>query len=566
MKQVASILTLMIFSALLVGAQTSAESAQKTSPVINSAQVARELERFIDELAKADRFSGAVLVVKGTTPIIQKVYGQASKSYNIPNRLDTKFNLGSMNKMFTAVAVAQLAEQGKLSFEDTVGKHLPDYSNKQVAQKVTIHQLLTHTSGMGSYFNNKFQNSSRAKFREVRDYFPLFVDEPLEFEPGTRWSYSNSGFMLLGAIVEKVSGENYFDYIREHIYKPAGMINSDSYELDRETPNLAIGYTRMGPSGSTERRNNIFMHVLRGGPAGGGYSTVEDLIRFAMALKNHKLLSAKYTEIVLTGKVDIPGSSTARYAYGFQEEKVNGQRRVGHGGGFPGINSELQIYPELDYTVAVMSNYDPPAASRIADRVGKLLTGAPIPIAINLAPAVLKKYENRYAREGAGPGPNTIDVVSEGAGVWLILDGQRHKFLPKSETEFYDEDFEDVVVTFTKDDKGEITALKLVGAGPGPLLAHKVTLPAASLKGNTTFRVKGFANAHIVELAGSFNNWTRSQLLFANEGSEWIARIDLQPGKHTYKFIVDGEWIVDPANPATEDDGHGNTNSVLIIK
>src|SRR5947208_15360588 len=124
------------------------------------------------------------------------------------------------------------------------------------------------------------------------------------------------------------------------------MINSDCYELDRDTPNLAVGYTRTrsaGPTASGQWKNNIFMHVIKGGPAGGGYSTAEDLLSFAMSLKQHKLLSPKYTDIVLTGKVALPGNDRAKYAYGFQEERVNGQRRVGHGGGFPGINSQLDM-------------------------------------------------------------------------------------------------------------------------------------------------------------------------------------------------------------------------------
>jgi hypothetical protein len=308
------------------------------------------------------------------------------------------------------------------------------------------------------------------------------------------------------------------------------------------------------------------MHVLRGGPAGGGYSTVEDLFRFAKALKEYKLLSRKYTETVLAGKVELPGSNHAKYAYGFQEEMVNGQRRVGHGGGFPGINSELQMYPELNYTVAVMSNYDPPAATRVADRLGKVLTGMPIPTPIKLTPSVLRNYANRYVREGSSQGPDLVDVVLETTDLWLVFNGQRHKFLPLSETEFFDEEFEDVRVTFTRDDKGEVTALKLEGAGPGTLVARKAVLPPPTLKGNTTFRLKGYPRAHIVELAGSFNHWKRSQLIFGREGDDWITRVDLQPGKHTYKFIVDGEWIIDPSNPVTENDGNGNVNSVLIVK
>ncbi|HXG66675.1 MAG TPA: serine hydrolase domain-containing protein [Blastocatellia bacterium] len=352
----------------------------------SDAEIVAALEKFLDEQVKADEFSGTVLLAKDGKTIFEKAYGLASKSFNVPNNIDTKFNLGSMNKMFTAVAIAQLAEQGKLSFNDTVGKHLPNYPNKAVADKVTIHHLLTHTSGMGSYFNQKYIEAAKDRFKKVEDYAPLYVDEPLAFEPGQKWAYSNSGFMLLGAIIEKVSGQNYFDYVREHIYKPAGMTNTDCYEMDTDTPNLAIGYTRGGPDGRRSadgsRKNNLFLHVVKGGPAGGGFSTVRDLLRFDIALRNHKLLSAKYTETVLTGKVDVPRRDGAqapagvqvKYAYGFMDRVMNGARTVGHGGGFPGINGQLDMYLDLGYTVAVLSNYDPPAAGKVADKARQLIT------------------------------------------------------------------------------------------------------------------------------------------------------------------------------------------------
>lgn len=339
--------------------------------------LARAIQTYVEKLAAADAFSGTVLIAHGDKPIYRGAFGLASRAFQVPNRLDTKFNLGSMNKMFTAVSVAQLVAAGKLSFEDKVGKLLPDYPNKAVAEKVTVHQLLTHTSGLGSYFNDTYMKADKSRFREVKDYLPLFVDEPLAFEPGTRWSYSNSGFMLLGAIIEKVSGQNYFDYVREHIYKPAGMTSSDAYELDRDPPNLAVGYTTQGPGGQESPKrewNNLFLHVVRGGPAGGGYSTVEDLWRFSRALQANTLLEARFTQQVTTGKVKLgPESENETYAYGFFDEQVQGTHIVGHGGGFAGINSQLDIYLGRGYTVAVMSNYDPPAAQRVARRVRALL-------------------------------------------------------------------------------------------------------------------------------------------------------------------------------------------------
>jgi D-alanyl-D-alanine carboxypeptidase len=314
-----------------------------------------------------------VLLVKGDATLYRKAVGLASVSFQAPNKIDTKFNLGSMNKMLTAVAVAQLAQRGKLSFDDTLAKVVPDYPNKEVAGKVTIHQLLTHTSGMGSYFNAKYQQASKTRFRAVKDYLPLFADDPLQFQPGERFGYSNSGFHVLGLVVEKASGQDYFDYIREHIYRPAGMTNSDSYDLEIDTPNLAIGYTNQGLGGPSPgpRRNNLFMHVAKGGPAGGGFSTVEDLAKFAAALQGHKLLDAKHTDLVLKGKVPAFGPD-AKYGYGFLERVENGKRVVGHGGGFPGISAQLDIYRDRGYVLAVLSNYDG-GATPIANRVAELL-------------------------------------------------------------------------------------------------------------------------------------------------------------------------------------------------
>jgi CubicO group peptidase (beta-lactamase class C family) len=344
-------------------------------------EVAKETQAYVEKLVAADAFSGTVLIARGDKLLYQGAFGLASRAFQVPNRLDTKFNLGSMNKMFTAIAVAQLADAGKLSFEDKVGKVLPDYPNKAVAEKVTIHQLLTHTSGLGSFFNAKFREADKSRLREIKDFLPLFVDEPLAFEPGTRWQYSNSGFVLLGAIIEKASGQNYFDYVREHIYKPAGMTSSDAYELDRDTPNLAVGYTTQGPGGQespSREWNNLFLHVVKGGPAGGGFSTVEDLWRFSLALQTHKLLGAASTQLVTTGKAQPdPERGSWKYAYGFSDEQVQGTRIFGHNGGFPGINSQLDIYPEQGYTVVVMSNYDPPAAGRVAQRIRTLLLRLP---------------------------------------------------------------------------------------------------------------------------------------------------------------------------------------------
>jgi CubicO group peptidase (beta-lactamase class C family) len=573
MKKALTIIILILAAAVAAIAQETrptAAAASTTTKPLTTAELSRELEAYVDQLVAEDKFSGTILLAKDGAPFFKKAYGLASKGYNVPVRLDTKFNLGSMNKMFTSVAIAQLVEQGKLAYTDTVAKLLPDYPNKEVAAKVTVHHLLTHTSGLGNYFNSKFMETAKDKFRAVSDYLPLFTSKPLLFEPGARWQYSNAGFMLLGAIVEKVSGQNYFDYVREHIYQPAGMTNTDAYEMDSDTPNMATGYTKRGPQGPApdgKYRTNLFLHSFKGGPAGGGFSTVEDLLRFATALNGHKLLSEKYTDLITTGKVKTPGDVDVKYAYGFEDEMLKGHRRFGHGGGFPGINSELRIFPDLGYTVAVMSNYDPPAASRIAERVSDLMTGGVILQPTALTADALQKYAGRYEAKDDGGRVMTIDATLRNNQLWLQVGPGRHKFLPLSDTEFYDEEYPNVRLTFSKDaPQGQAASFVLKNAGPTPLTARRVALPAPSLKGNTTFRLKGFPDAQIVALAGSFNNWNPSQTLFAREGNEWVSRVDLAPGKQTYKFIVDGEWMVDPNNPLTEDDGSGNINSVLVVK
>lgn len=562
------LIVLLLITAVAGVAQQSSQTAASATKTMTPAELSREIEAYVDQLVAEDKFSGTILLAKDGVPFFKKAYGLASKGYNVPVRLDTKFNLGSMNKMFTSVAIAQLVEQGKLAYTDTLLKVLPDYPNKEVAAKITVHHLLTHTSGLSDYFNSKFMETSKDRFRTIKDFLPLFTGEPLQFEPGTSWRYSNAGFMVLGAIVEKVSGQNYFDYVREHIYQPAGMTNTDAYEMDTDTPNMATGYTKRGPQGPSpdgKFRTNLFLHSFKGGPAGGGFSTVEDLLRFATALTGNKLLSQKYTDIITSGKVKPPGGGDAKYAYGFEDEMLNGHRSIGHGGGFPGINSELRIFTDLGYTVAVMSNYDPPAASRIAERVSDLMTGGTIPKPTALAADVLQKYTGRYEGKD-GERTIVLDATLRDNQLWIQVGPGRHKFLPLSETEFYDEEYPNVRLIFSRDAQGQVNSLLLKNAGPSDLTARKVALPAPSVKGNTTFRLKGFPNAQIVVLAGSFNNWNPTQTLFAKEGNEWVSRVDLAPGKYAYKFVVDGEWMVDPNNPVTEDDGNGNINSVLVVK
>lgn len=325
------------------------------------ASVAKEIDSYLNSLVAENKLSGVVLVAKEGATIASKAAGVANKATGAPITLSTKFNLGSLNKMFTAVAIAQLAQAGRLSFDAPISKYLPDYRNKEVADKVTIHQLLTHTSGMGMYWNEKFM-AQREKMVTVAAHLPLFAGDPLLFPPGEKFQYSNSGYMVLGAIIEKLSGQDYYSYVQEHVYKPAGMTETGFYERGKETPNLAIGYSRMSPDGKKmeEARDNTDMREVKGGPAGGGYSTVGDLAKFHTALRNYKLLDEEYTKLVTTGKVDAAGP-IGRYGYGFGDKVFEGKHIVGHNGGSPGIAANFEMYPELGYTAVILMNTDPPA-------------------------------------------------------------------------------------------------------------------------------------------------------------------------------------------------------------
>jgi D-alanyl-D-alanine carboxypeptidase len=336
-------------------------------PRISEAKLVAAAKARIEDLARNNQFSGAVLVTRNGQTILSGAYGMADREKNIPNSLDTKFHIGSMNKMFTAVSVLQLVQAGKLKLNEPFGKYLTDYPNKDTA-KVTTEQLLTHTGGTGDIFGPPFEQH-RKDLRTLQDYVNLYGQRSLEFPPGSRWEYSNYGFLLLGAIVERVSGKNYYEYVAENVYKPAGMTSTASLSEDDNVPKRSIGYTNFGGKGL---RPNTDTLPYRGTSAGGGYSTVEDLQRFAEALNAHRLLNAEYTTLLTTGKIETPRGG--KYAFGFFDSGGDsGVRHFGHGGGAPGMNGDLQIYPRSGYVISVLSNLDPPAASRVSDFVANRL-------------------------------------------------------------------------------------------------------------------------------------------------------------------------------------------------
>jgi CubicO group peptidase (beta-lactamase class C family) len=282
--------------------------------------------------------------------------------------------MGSVGKTFTAVAIAQLVEQGKLSFDAPIAKYVSGFP-AAIADRITIAELLTHTAGLGDVFMRWHPTTPSPL--NVSDLMKRVVAQPLSFAPGARFGYSNSGYVVLGAIIEAVSGQNYYDYVRKHVFRPAGMTHTGWYTLD-QVPNMAHAYMQVDkngtwvqpgptPPGPGPRPGKpVAVRDSRGlggagNPSGGAYSTLGDLAKFAQALLSHKLLSAALTNTVLSGKIPTgrPGpAQVSNYAYGFEDERLNGVRIVGNGGGAPGFEAQLRMYPALGYVVVILTNED----------------------------------------------------------------------------------------------------------------------------------------------------------------------------------------------------------------
>jgi CubicO group peptidase (beta-lactamase class C family) len=316
------------------------------APMTEAAAI-EALRALVGNAVAADAFSGVVLVEKpGSARVWSTAVGEADEDAHTPNTLDTRFNVGSIGKSFTATAIAQLLADGKLALEDTVGKFLPDYPNAAVRQKVTVKHLLEMQSGIGDIFGPRYERTDKATLKTLPDYLPLFANEPLAFEPGSKREYSNGGYVVLGLIVEKVSGQSYHEYVRSRIFERAGMKATEFLPPSGPVSNRATGYTtRLGGP----RRSNTPTLPWRASSAGGVHSTAPDLLRYAAALEKGTLVS---------------GAALAKIS--------RDTRGMGLAGGSPGANAALETGVN-GYTIIVLSNYDPPSAERLAGAIRRVL-------------------------------------------------------------------------------------------------------------------------------------------------------------------------------------------------
>jgi CubicO group peptidase (beta-lactamase class C family) len=325
------------------------------APVTAAAQpsadtTASAIDRFIRARAVADSFSGSVLVAHNGVPVLRAGYGLADRDKRAPVTPETKFNLGSIDKLITRIAIWQLVAAGKLDLDAPVGRYLADYPNTDVRERVTARQLYQMRSGIGDFFGDEFRRR-HDQIRTVDDYLSLFAHEPLRFAPGTGMLYSNGGYIVLGKLIEKLSGQSYYDYVLARITGPAGMHDTQHYLLDERVPGRAIGYTAMrGPLGP-----NTGSLAGRGSPAGGGYSTVDDFLELDSALRAGTLIPAAFADSILTPRFRTGGSDPLNY-----------------GGGGPGTNTQYVAYPD-GWTIIVFANRDPSAATTVAQGIARIL-------------------------------------------------------------------------------------------------------------------------------------------------------------------------------------------------
>ena len=326
------------------------------------------VRKALDRLAQTDEFSGCVSVQRQGRNVLDECRGQAERTFGTPVDGHTRFHIGSMGKMFTAVAIAQLVEAGKLSWDDTLARQLPEYPDRKTAQKITLWELLHHTAGLGDFLVPEyFEHSER--FVDPADYLDLIARQPLAGEPGKQWIYSNAGYMLLGRIVEKASGEPYAAYLQRHIFAPAKMDATGFDALDEVVPRLAVGYYRDGVFSSTWKAAWLKLGY-KGGPAGGGYSTNADMLRFAEAFRSGRLVKQATLNRMFEDQVPAgPGG----YAAGFGDRPFNGRHIRGHTCGIEGTTANLAMVWETGSSVVLTSNQGPTQNWMLAERIAELL-------------------------------------------------------------------------------------------------------------------------------------------------------------------------------------------------
>lgn len=417
------------------------------------AQDVVRMEQIIQFYVSDKRFMGTALVAQDGKVLLNKGYGFADAEWDIPNTPSTKFRLGSITKQFTAACVLLLEERGKLKTDDLVKKYMPDAP--AAWDKITIFHVLTHTSGIPSFTGFPDYESTEATPTTPEKLVARFRDKPLEFEPGTKWNYSNSGYVLLGYLIEKISGQKYADFVQQNIFTPLGMKDS-GYDSNSEIiTHRASGYTRE----SGHMVNAGFIHMSIPFSAGALYSTTEDLLRWEEGLFGGKLLSSASLQ-----KMTTPFKED--YAFGLGVRTVKNHKVISHGGGIEGFNTTLAYYPDDKLVVTVLGNLNGGAPGEIADKLAAVVHGEPVVLPterkeITVSSKVLAQYVGTYELAPSF----SLSMTVEGDHLMTQATGQpKFELYAESETKFFLK-VVDAQVEFFKNDKGEVTHLVLHQGG-----------------------------------------------------------------------------------------------------
>lgn len=406
-----------------------------------------EFDRYLQACHDVNNFYGAALIGKNGKVLFEHGYGMADIELNVPNTPEMKFQIGSITKQFTATAIMQLAERGLLSVDDPITKYLTDYPSPYW-DKITIHNLLTHTSGIPSYTNMPDAMSRRALKISLKDLIALFQNMPLNFEPGTQYSYSNSGYVLLGAIIENVSGMSYEDYLRKNIFDPLGMENSGYCHRDIILKNRACGYAE---NDDGQLINAEFVHMSTPFSAGALYSTVEDMFIWDQALYTDKILSKASLERMFTPFLD-------NYGYGWVITEVNGHKLISHGGGIDGFSTSFQRWVDDSTCIVVFSNNENAQPDQIALTLAAIMAGEPYEIPVKktpiaMAPDQIKEYAGAFKIDD-----NVYRMITyeEGQLYSQRTGGRRIKIYPEATDKFFYDHDNNVTVRYNRDENGNI--------------------------------------------------------------------------------------------------------------
>jgi CubicO group peptidase (beta-lactamase class C family) len=468
---------------------------------VNTKLLTAEYDRMLSEKFKPGETGCAALVAMNGKIIYRKAFGMANLELNVPMQPDMVFRIGSITKQFTAVAILQLMEQGKLSLQDEITKYIPDYPTH--GYKITIEHLLTHTSGIKSYTNvSDFQKYVRQDMKP-EEAINTFRNQPMEFAPGTKWNYNNSGYFLLGYIIEKVSGKTYQEYLDENIFKPAGMTGSCYGNDTKIIKNRASGYQ----PGKDGVQNADFLSMLIPYSAGAIQSTVEDLFKWNQAVHSYKLVSKESLDKAFTEYKLANGKGTG-YGYGWFLSQLQGSNTIEHGGGINGFLTNAIYFPDEDLFVALFSNNTAIGPDFTSQKMAALALGKPLidkPIIVDEATLDLYVgvYKNEDGKEATISRDSTqLSVLRPGSNRKEIIPVGKDRFL-------FAESF--VSLTFKRDAAGKISGIVLDDRG-------KVTEWAKTDKAVEVKKTVEVDEALLDKYAGEYELQPGFTITFTREG------------------------------------------------